>query len=185
MLTSDSYVRSVSGVILRLRRGSGLSGPRNKHQLTSTILNMRINTMQIRPYLEADEQAVVNLWQVCELTRPWNNPQRDIARKLEVQRELFLVGEIDGRIVASVMAGYDGHRGWINYLAVHPDFQRRRVASELMEAAQAVLLELGCPKINLQVRLSNESAVGFYKSIGYAQDEVVSFGKRIIPDTAA
>jgi ribosomal protein S18 acetylase RimI-like enzyme len=141
--------------------------------------------MQLRPYLEADEQAVVNLWQACELTRPWNNPQRDIARKLEVQRELFLVGDIDGRIVASVMAGYDGHRGWINYLAVHPDFQRRRIASELMEAAQTLLLELGCPKISLQVRLSNESAVGFYKSIGYVQDEVVSFGKRIIPDTAA
>lgn len=141
--------------------------------------------MQLRPYLEADEQAVVNLWQACELTRPWNNPQRDITRKLEVQRELFLVGDIDGRIVASVMAGYDGHRGWINYLAVHPDFQRRRIASELMEAAQTLLLELGCPKISLQVRLSNESAVGFYKSIGYVQDEVVSFGKRIIPDTAA
>lgn len=141
--------------------------------------------MQLRPYLEADEQAVVNLWQACELTRPWNNPQRDITRKLEVQRELFLVGDIDGRIVASVMAGYDGHRGWINYLAVHPDFQRRRIASELMEAAQTLLLEPGCPKISLQVRLSNESAVGFYKSIGYVQDEVVSFGKRIIPDTAA
>jgi ribosomal protein S18 acetylase RimI-like enzyme len=141
--------------------------------------------MQLRPYLEADEQAVVNLWQACELTRPWNNPQRDIARKLEIQRELFLVGDIDGRIVASVMAGYDGHRGWINYLAVHPDFQRRRIASELMEAAQTLLLELGCPKISLQVRLSNESAAGFYKSIGYVQDEVVSFGKRIIPDTAA
>jgi len=83
------------------------------------------------------------------------------------------------------MAGYDGHRGWINYLAVHPDFQRRRIGRMLMEAAQDFLLEMGCPKINLQVRLSNESAIGFYKSIGYAQDEVASFGKRIIPDTAA
>ncbi len=141
--------------------------------------------MQLRPYLEADEQAVVNLWQECDLTRPWNNPRRDIARKLRVQRELFLIGEVDGRIVASVMAGYDGHRGWINYLAVHPDFQRRGLGSKLMEAAQTLLLELGCPKINLQVRPSNENAVGFYKSIGYAQDEVVSFGKRIIPDIAA
>jgi len=141
--------------------------------------------MQIRPYLEADEQAVVNLWHACDLTRPWNNPQSDIARKLTVQRDLFLIGELEGRIVGSVMAGYDGHRGWINYLAVHPDFQRRNIASKLMRAAQDCLLELGCPKINLQIRLSNESAVGFYKSIGYMQDEVVSFGKRIIPDTAA
>jgi ribosomal protein S18 acetylase RimI-like enzyme len=141
--------------------------------------------MQLRPYLEADEQAVVNLWQACDLTRPWNDPHKDIARKLTVQRELFLVGELDKRIVASVMAGYDGHRGWINYLAVHPDFRRKRIASKLMDAAQALLLELGCPKINLQVRTANESAIGFYNSLGYAQDEVVTFGKRIIPDAAA
>ncbi len=81
--------------------------------------------MQLRPYAEPDEEAVVALWRACELTRPWNDPHRDIARKLQVQRHMFLVGEIEGRIVASVMAGFDGHRGWINYLAVHPDFQRR------------------------------------------------------------
>jgi ribosomal protein S18 acetylase RimI-like enzyme len=141
--------------------------------------------MQLRPYLEADEQAVVSLWQACDLTRPWNDPRKDIARKLTVQRELFLVGELDKRIVASVMAGYDGHRGWINYLAVHPDFRRKRIASKLMDAAQALLLELGCPKINLQVRAANKSAIGFYNSMGYAQDEVISLGKRIIPDSAA
>lgn len=144
-----------------------------------------LDTMQIRPYVEADEQAVVSLWRACDLTRPWNDPQKDIARKLQVQRELFLVGEIAGRIVASVMAGYDGHRGWINYLAVDPAFRRRHLASKLMEAAQSRLLELGCPKINLQVRVSNESALGFYRRMGYAQDEVICFGKRIIPDTAA
>jgi ribosomal protein S18 acetylase RimI-like enzyme len=138
--------------------------------------------MKIRPYLESDEQAVISLWHACEVTRPWNDPKKDIERKLVVQRDLFLVVEIGGLIVASVMAGYDGHRGWINYLAVHPDYQRRRIASNLMEAAQTLLLQMGCPKISLQVRLSNESAVGFYKSIGYSQDEVVSLGKRIIPD---
>ena len=76
--------------------------------------------MLIRPYSEPDEIAVVELWQACRLTRPWNDPHRDIARKLLVQRELFVVGEVDGRVVGSVMAGYDGHRGWVNYLAVHP-----------------------------------------------------------------
>ena len=141
--------------------------------------------MQLRPYLEADEQTVISLWQACDLTRPWNNPQKDIARKLEVQRELFLVGEIDGHIVSTVMAGYDGHRGWINYLAVHPDFCRQGIGSKLMDAAQTLLLELGCPKINLQVRSTNKRAVAFYNGLGYVQDEVVSYGKRIIPDTAA
>ena len=141
--------------------------------------------MYLRPYLEADEQAVVNLWQACDLTRPWNNPQKDIARKLELQRELFLVGEVKGRIVSTVMAGYDGHRGWINYLAVHPDFCRQGIGSKLMDAAQTLLLELGCPKINLQVRSINESAIAFYKTLGYVQDEVVSYGKRIVVDTTA
>ena len=141
--------------------------------------------MHLRSYLEADEQAVVNLWQACDLTRPWNNTQKDIARKLEVQRELFLVGEVKARIVSTVMAGYDGHRGWINYLAVHPDFCRQGIGSKLMDAAQTLLLELGCPKINLQVRSINESAIAFYNSLGYVQDDVVSYGKRIIVDTAA
>ena len=76
--------------------------------------------MDIRPFREADEAQVVALWQACGLTRPWNDPHRDIARKLAVQRELFLVGEEGGRIVASVMAGYEGHRGWVNYLAWTP-----------------------------------------------------------------
>ena len=141
--------------------------------------------MQIRPYLEADEHAVVDLWHACDLTRAWNNPHQDIARKLNVQRELFLVGEVEAGIVASVMAGFDGHRGWINYLAVHPEFQRRRLGQRLMQAVEALLLDAGCPKINLQIRSTNESAVGFYRSLGFAQDEVVSYGKRIIADTTA
>ncbi len=141
--------------------------------------------MLIRPYLETDEPAVVDLWHACDLTRSWNNPHQDIARKLNVQRELFLVGEVQARIVASVMAGFDGHRGWINYLAVHPEFQRRRLGQRLMQAVEALLLDAGCPKINLQIRSKNESAVGFYRSLGFAPDEVVSYGKRIIRDTTA
>lgn len=138
--------------------------------------------MLIRPYSEPDEHAVVALWRACDLTRPWNDPHRDISRKLRVQREGFLVGEIDGRLVASVMVGYDGHRGWINYLAVHPDFQRRGYATRLMTAAQNLLLRAGCPKINLQVRTSNLQAFAFYRSLGFEQDEVLSLGKRLIPD---
>ena len=76
--------------------------------------------MQIRPFQPADEAAVIALWEACKLTRPWNDPRKDIARKLAVQPELFLVGTVDGEIVATVMAGYEGHRGWVNYLAVAP-----------------------------------------------------------------
>jgi ribosomal protein S18 acetylase RimI-like enzyme len=140
------------------------------------------SVLRIRPYQEPDADAVVALWQACDLTRPWNDPHKDIARKLPVQRELFLVGTLDGRIVASVMAGFEGHRGWINYLAVHPDCQRRQFGRTLMDAAQERLLALGCPKINLQVRGSNAQALGFYRSLGYAVDDVVSLGKRLIPD---
>lgn len=140
------------------------------------------DALQIRPYLEADVDAVVALWQACELTRPWNDPHKDIARKLQVQRELFLVGTLDGRIVASVMAGYEGHRGWVNYLAVHPDCQRRQFGRALMDAVQQRLLALGCPKINLQVRAGNTQALAFYQRLGFVQDEVLSLGKRLVED---
>ncbi len=136
----------------------------------------------IRPFMEADTSAVVDLWKLCDLTRPWNDPTKDITRKLTVQPELFLLAEQEGRIIGSVMAGYEGHRGWINYLAVHPDYRRAGLGRQLMAAAEKRLLSLGCPKINLQVRTSNAAAIGFYQSIGFAQDEVVSYGKRLIPD---
>ena len=138
--------------------------------------------MQIRPYQAADEDPVVALWQACGLTRPWNDPRKDIARKLTVQPELFFVGTHDGAVMASVMAGYDGHRGWINYLAVHPSHQKRGHGEALMRAVEQALLAMGCPKINLQVRAANTGVLAFYSRIGYANDEVVSLGRRLIPD---
>jgi ribosomal protein S18 acetylase RimI-like enzyme len=141
--------------------------------------------MRIRPFREADEPYVIDLWQACDLTRPWNDPRKDIARKLTVQRDLFLVCEIDGDIVATVMAGYDGHRGWVNYLAVHPAFRRRSIAKAMMAFVEARLFDLGCPKINLQLRSTNQNAVAFYNEIGFTQDEVISFGKRLIPDNSS
>lgn len=125
---------------------------------------------------------MVALWQECGLTRAWNDPRKDIARKLTVQPELFLVGEIGERIVATVMAGYDGHRGWVNYLAVVPKHRRQGFGRVLMQEAEKGLLALGCPKLNVQVRTANTEALGFYRSLGYAQDETVSFGKRLVPD---
>ena len=138
--------------------------------------------MQIRPYGQSDEQRVIDLWNRCGLLRPWNDPLKDITRKLTVQRDLFLVGVIEQEIVASVMAGFDGHRGWINYLAVAPEHRRAGYGRTIMDAAEQQLRGLGCPKINLQIRADNVSAIHFYESIGFSRDAVVSYGKRLIPD---
>ena len=139
----------------------------------------------IRPFDRADLDATVALWRDCGLVRPWNDPVRDIERKQLVQPELFLVGLMDAAVVGSVMAGYDGHRGWVNYLAVSPEHQRRGIARQLMSRVEQELLAMGCPKINLQVRDGNDETIRFYAALGYAVDPVVSLGKRLIPDSPA
>jgi ribosomal protein S18 acetylase RimI-like enzyme len=141
--------------------------------------------MQIRPFQPADESAVVALWKECRLTRPWNDPHKDIARKLAVQPELFLVGIVNDVVIATVMAGYEGHRGWVNYLAVAPAFRGRGFARELMERVEELLSRRGCPKVSLLVRTSNPEALAFYRHLGYVQDEAVSLGKRLIVDEPA
>ena len=138
--------------------------------------------MLIRAFQPEDGDAVVALWERCGLTRPWNDPRKDIARKLAVQAELFLVGILEGGLVASIMAGYEGHRGWVNYLAVAPGHRRKGLARRLMEEVERRLLERGCPKLNVQVRSSNAEAMAFYRRLGYAADEAVALGKRLIPD---
>jgi ribosomal protein S18 acetylase RimI-like enzyme len=138
--------------------------------------------MEIRPFEDADEDAVVALWGRCSLTRPWNDPHKDIARKRRVQRELFLVGVVDGSIVGSVMAGYEGHRGWVNYLAVDPAHRRRGLGRALMAAVEMQLRALDCPKINLQIRHDNAEARSFYESLGFSVDASISYGKRLEQD---
>jgi ribosomal protein S18 acetylase RimI-like enzyme len=138
--------------------------------------------MQIRAFEPLDEDAVIALWHRCGLVRPWNDPRKDIARKATVQPELFLVGLVDGEIIATVMAGYEGHRGWVNYLAVSPDHQGRGHGRALMEEAERGLRRLGCPKINLQIRRGNAEVVAFYAALGYAEDDVVNMGKRLERD---
>ena len=140
--------------------------------------------MQIRPFQLEDEEAVASLWRQCELVRPWNDPCKDIRRKLRVRPDLFLVGVLDGQIVASVMAGYEGHRGWLNYLAVAPEHQRHGLGRAIVREAERLLREAGCPKINLQVRAVNDGVIEFYRRLGYAVDEVVSMGKRLEHDGA-
>lgn len=138
--------------------------------------------MLIRPFHDDDTEAVVALWRAAGLTRPWNDPHRDIARKRTVQPELFLVGEVEGRVIASAMAGYDGHRGWVNYLAVDPAHRGRGHARALMAEVERLLTALGCPKVNLQVRADNDEALGFYAALGYSVDAAVSLGKRLVDD---
>ncbi len=138
--------------------------------------------MLIRPYREADEAAVIALCNECELTRPWNDPRKDIARKSRVQPEWFLVGTWENEIIASVMAGYEGHRGWVNYLAVARAHRGRGHATALMRHVEELLTAAGCPKLSLQVRTSNPQALEFYRRIGYTRDEAVSLGKRLIAD---
>jgi ribosomal protein S18 acetylase RimI-like enzyme len=138
--------------------------------------------MHIRTFQPADEAAVIALWQACGLTRPWNDPKRDIARKLTTQPELFLVGTVDDAVMASAMVGYDGHRGWVYYLAVEAAHREGGHGRAVMREAERLLIERGCPKINLLVRSSNAQVIEFYRKLGYAQDEVVSLGRRLIPD---
>jgi ribosomal protein S18 acetylase RimI-like enzyme len=138
--------------------------------------------MRLRPFSSADEASVIQLWNDCGLTRPWNDPAKDIARKLTVQPEMFLVGEIDNRIVASAMFGFDGTRGWVHYLAVAPGHQGESLGRAIMHEGERMLAAMGCPKVNLQVRSGNERVIGFYRALGYLPDDTVALGKRLIPD---
>jgi len=137
--------------------------------------------MNIRPYQSYDEEGVIQLWTDCGLVVPQNNPTSDIEQKMKSRPELFLIGELDGKIIASCMAGYEGHRGWINYLAVSPHLQRNGYAREIMTRAEQLLANAGCPKINLQVRSTNQKVIDFYTRIGFKIDDVVSMGKRLNP----
>lgn len=139
-------------------------------------------TIQIRTFTPDDTEAVVRLWQACDLTRPWNDPHKDITRKLSVQDDLFLVACDGDDIVGTVMGGYDGHRGWINYLGVLPEWRKRGVGRTLMLDVEQRLLKLNCPKINLQIREGNYPVMAFYEAIGFVDDKAKSYGKRLIPD---
>ena len=141
-----------------------------------------MNEFRIRPFQPWDQNAVIELWHECGLVVPHNNPERDIQRKSRVNPEWFLVGEYADRIVATCMVGYDGHRGWINYLAVSPALRRRGIGTRMMEQAEEIMRGAGCAKINLQVRETNRVTIAFYKRIGYTNDRVVSLGKRLEPD---
>ena len=138
-----------------------------------------IKQLIIRSFQVSDEPDVIDLWRRCSLVVPQNDPKKDIEMKLQVQPELFFVGVISSHIVSTIMSGYDGHRGWIYYLAVDPVFQQNGIGRRMVEEVESKLRKLGCSKINLQVRNSNNSAIAFYKHIGFLDDDVIGMGKRL------
>lgn len=142
-------------------------------------------TIEVRPFQVDETEEVVALWRAADLTRPWNDPHLDIARKLTVQPELFLVAVDGGVVVGTVMAGYDGHRGWLSYLAASPDRRGEGIGRLLVTEAEARLLAMGCPKVQLMVRPGNEAARGFYDALGYEPFEIWATGKRLIADGPA
>ena len=125
------------------------------------------------------QKAIVDLWEECGLIIPQNNPVEDIQKKLDFQPELFFIALLDGKLVGSIMVGYEGHRGWLNYLAVLPSFQKRGYGKKLVKKAIIELRKIGCLKLNLQVRKSNTTVVEFYKHLGFKEEERTSLGMRL------
>lgn len=136
--------------------------------------------VDIRPYESKDHAQVVALWnEIFPDDPPWNEPASMIRRKLTVQPELFLVAHVNDRVAGTVLAGFDGVRGWVHHLAVHGSCRRQGIASLLMTAAEKGLGALGCSKVNLQVRATNSTVIAFYRSLGYQLEDRASLGKRI------
>lgn len=136
--------------------------------------------MDVRAYRDDDEHAVVALWDTCfPDRRTWNQPREIIRRKRAVQPDLLLVGTLGARVVATVVVGWDGHRGWLYHLAVAPDCRRRGFGARMVREAEARLRALGCPKVNLQIHAANREVVAFYARVGYEVEDRVSMGKRM------
>ncbi|ENV31749.1 GNAT family acetyltransferase [Acinetobacter gerneri] len=131
----------------------------------------------IRQFLDTDLEDVINLWELCDLSRPWNNPEVDIFRKAALKDQLFLVAVKDDALIASLMGGYDGHRGWANYLAVHPHHQRNGVATALLKQLEKRLIAIGCPKLQLLISKEHIDVQNFYEQLGYEEIEVVCLAK--------
>jgi ribosomal protein S18 acetylase RimI-like enzyme len=138
--------------------------------------------LRIIPYRPEYETAVIQLWLDCGLTRPWNDPRKDIARKMADGADLFLVGLEGERVTASAMGGYDGYRGWVYYLGVAPDHRHRGYGRLIVDSVTEKLKALGCPKINIMIRKDNSEAIGFYSGLGYADDPINTMSKRLVED---
>lgn len=146
------------------------------------MINLLNDAMGISPYDTNDESEVIALWNACGLVTHTNDPRKDINRKLEVDRNLFLVGRNQNAVMATVMGGYEGHWGWINYLAFAPCERRKDYGQKMMVAVEELMEKRACPKINLQARAANEGVIEFYKALGYRIDDVIGLGTRLEAD---
>ncbi len=133
--------------------------------------------IEIRPFVIEDTDAVLAVWSLAGMTTPHRNPRSDIQKKLRHSPESFFVGTLEGKVVATVMVGYDGHRGWIYSLAVTPDLQRKGIGSQMMEHAESWLRQQGCPRAKLQVDEARGDVTGFYRQLGYEVQPLVSMAK--------
>lgn len=136
-----------------------------------------IAALAITEIEDTDVAAVVSLWERCTLTRPWNDPAADIALARKSANATILLGRADNRIVASVMVGHDGHRGWVYYVAVDPESRGQGLGRAIMNAAEDWLRQAGIPKLQLMVRRDNARAGAFYQSLGYDEAQVAVFAK--------
>ena len=141
-----------------------------------------MNKYNITVFEDKHRTQVIDLWEKCNLIKSWNDPNKDIDRKLKVNDNLFLIVEFNKVIIGSAMIGYDGHRGSLYYLAVDPKHQRKGVGKMLMKEIEKRLIEVGCPKINIFIRNSNIEVKEFYQSIDYEEQDCLVYGKRLIPD---
>lgn len=148
----------------------------------ANLTTRRISMFIIRQFSHTDLEDIISLWELCGLTRPWNNPEIDIFRKAEQQDGLFLIATRDDKLVATLMGGYDGHRGWISYLAVHPQYQRQGIATALVQQLEKRLIARGCPKVQLLIRKDNLDIQSFYDELGYEEVDAICLGKRLISD---
>ncbi|ABF04590.1 conserved hypothetical protein [Shigella flexneri 5 str. 8401] len=153
------------------------------HAIISLLTRKKVtNTMEIRVFRQEDFEEVITLWERCDLLRPWNDPEMDIERKMNHDVSLFLVAEVNGEVVGTVMGGYDGHRGSAYYLGVHPEFRGRGIANALLNRLEKKLIARGCPKIQINVPEDNDMVLGMYERLGYEHADVLSLGKRLIED---
>lgn len=135
-------------------------------------------TIEIRPLVDADISAALSLWEVCELTRPWNDPEADARRALQGPSSTILGTFAGDHLVATAMTGWDGHRGWIYYFCVDRDFRRWGIGRKLVQACEEWLAQFGAPKVQLMVRPENSEAARFYEAIGYDEDAFRIFYRR-------
>lgn len=138
--------------------------------------------MEIRIFKQDDFEAVVMLWERCDLLRPWNDPETDIERKQYHDADLFLIAEVSGEVVGTVMGGYDGHRGAAYYLGVHPDFRGRGIANALINRLEKKLMARGCSQIGIILGADNDAVIGMYEKLGYEEQDIVCITKRLIED---